>query len=152
MSEPIDYAWRDRRTLFRKVLRWFWVSAAVAVVAALAWNWHRYEKVLAAKDHEWTISGPPCPASDGFPVSSSRSPKVHEIEFGGNTLVRRFGYVTCSYVDAIRHPMAVCQFSAPGALRVVTTKGTFNFAPGIGQRATITVRGGIPQCVVAGKL
>ena len=150
-QNPTDYAWRRRRTLFGQVLQGFWLLAGLVVAAFLAWNWTRFQKVSRAKDAVWAVSGPACPSSAEFAAHSTRPEKVHEIEFDGNTFVRRFGDVTCSYVEATRDPVPVCQFSAPGELRVVTGKGTFNFVPGVGHRATVSVRDGVPQCVVIDK-
>jgi hypothetical protein len=44
----------------------------------------------------------------------------------------------------------VCQFSAPALIGVTTAERTVFYAPGVGRRATVAVRGGTPSCVLGG--
>lgn len=69
------------------------------------------------------------------------------------TFYRQFGHLTCS---GLRYGggwgtklYPVCQFTSPKALKVVTTKGEWYFAPGAGQPVTVAVPYGEVRCVLA---
>ena len=149
-NDFIDFAWRRRRTLSRIVRNRYWASAALVIVVAFALDGLRHHKLSVAKDREWTLSGAACPGSVAEVAPTQSGSKYREIEFGGNHFRRRFGHVACSYVETAFRPVPVCQFTAPGEMRVVTPRGIFNFAPGVGKKATVAVRSGVAQCVLSG--
>jgi hypothetical protein len=44
--------------------------------------------------------------------------------------------------------LKICQFFAPGRLKVTTAKGTYSFEPGAGRDASLVVRDDVPACVL----
>lgn len=100
---------------------------------------------------EWAIEGPACPA----PVQPMRfNRKPLEFSYQGIHFTRQYGAVYCVPVpdrgifSKANHP--VCQFSSPAAVTVTTGGRTVLYEPGIGQRATVTIRDGRSTCVVGG--
>ena len=73
--------------------------------------------------------------------------------FNGVRFVRRSGHVDCSAVAAGKNArqdyVPLCQFSSPIVLEVVTERGTFQFQPGVGRPATVSILDGRPRCVMA---
>lgn len=82
---------------------------------------------------------------------------LRSFEYGEATFVRRRGEVECApiYEDGGRgdtfHP--VCRFSRPEVVQVRTVDGAWQFRPGPGHPAVVSVsRGGRAQCVMANRL
>ncbi len=107
----------------------------------------------AAMRRAWNIAGPACPVVEASPtLFGAKGPKA--FEYGEIRFERRFGHVSC--VAPAKRGMVggevyrVCQFSAPAALAVTTGGRTSLYKPGVGQRATVTVRDGQVSCVVGG--
>ena len=106
-----------------------------------------------AMQKAWT-TGPPCPvvARPAWIVVGSKPPKA--FEYGGIGFARHFGHVSCVGwreggmfdPDVYR----VCQFNAPGAVTVAFGRQTISYQPGVGRRATVSVRRGQPSCVMGG--
>ncbi len=104
---------------------------------------------------EWRIEGPPCPTltREQFEARGLKARKG--LEYAGVTVSRQFGHVTCSQLRYGEGwgltSYVVCQFTSPNALRVETAKGTWYFATGMGQPATISTPHGRARCVMASK-
>ena len=103
---------------------------------------------------QWTIAGPACPvvAKPDRAVVGRRSPQF--FEYQGVRFGRQSGEVSC-VAPPEGHPLdpksyAVCQFPAPVMVSVDTGQRTVIFQPGLGRRATVTVRHGQVSCVLAG--
>lgn len=125
------------------------VMSIPASVLYASWSSQRAEKSA------WDIAGPPCPVS-ASPAAPSAGPRAlkYEFDYGGVTFARRFGHVSC--VAPRVHELLnrgfyrVCQFSGPATISVTTERRTVVFKPGVGRRATVTVRDGEPSCVLGG--
>ncbi|WP_372784392.1 hypothetical protein [Phenylobacterium sp.] len=107
-----------------------------------------------ALQRQWTIAGPACPivAKPDRAVVGRRSPQF--FEYQGIRFGRQSGEVSC-VAPPEGHPLdpksyAVCQFPAPVMVSVDTGQHTVIFQPGLGRRATVTVRRGEVSCVLAG--
>lgn len=102
----------------------------------------------------WDISGASCPvaAAPTSPLSERHPLKV--FEYGDISFSRRFGHVSCVAPGEGgpfgRTTYRVCQFTAPALIGVVTANRTVFYATGVGRKATVTVRGGEPSCVIGG--
>lgn len=123
------------------------MSIPSALVVA---NWFEMRQARAA----WAIEGPPCPrlASDALLRAARRPP--HVFDYGGVRFARQYGHASCVgfredglFNEAIYR---VCQFSAPAILAVTAGGREEAFKPGVGHRATVTIRGGRASCVVGG--
>ena len=107
-----------------------------------------------AMQKAWTITGPPCPvvARPAWIVVGSKPPKA--FEYGGIGFARHFGHVSCvawregEVFDSEIY--RVCQFNAPGAVTVALRGQTISYQPGVGRRATVSIRKGQPSCVMGG--
>lgn len=107
----------------------------------------------AAMRRAWNIAGPACPTAEASPaLFGARGPKT--FDYGEVRFARRFGHVSC--VAPPERGMVsdkvyrVCQFTAPAALSVTAEGRTSLYKPGVGRRATITVRDGQVSCVLGG--
>ena len=123
------------------------------IVSIPAWagfdTWSSQRALKAA----WTIAGPPCPAAHrNIPTGATRPPRT--FEYGGISFTRRFGHVSCVALPERgmfdESSDRICQFSAPAMIAVRTERGTTLFEPGVGRRATVTVRDGRASCVMGG--
>ena len=100
---------------------------------------------------EWAIDGPTCPIP-AHPMRFNR--KALAFSYQGVHFTRRYGGVYCVVVpdggilSKAHHP--VCQFASPAQLTVTVGHRTVLYEPGIGHRATVTIRDGRPTCVVGG--
>lgn len=100
---------------------------------------------------EWAIAGPVCPVAYG-PSLYRKPPKA--FSYQGARFTRQYGNVSCVVVpDAgpfskARH--TVCQFSGPARITVAIGRRNFAYEPDIGRKATISIRGGEPSCVIGG--
>jgi len=102
----------------------------------------------------WNISGPSCPVAALPPPSGSERRPLAVFDYGDVSFSRKFGHVSCVAPREgglfTRTTYRVCQFSAPALIGVTTAERTVFYAPGVGRRATVAVRGGTPSCVVGG--
>lgn len=98
-----------------------------------------------------TIAGPPCPTltAEEFAPRAAKTDKV--AQFNDDTYARRSGHMDCNLValPGVKDPVPVCQFTSPQVIAITTAKGSWYFAPGVGQPATIQVPDEVPACVVA---
>ena len=127
----------------------------VAVVAGSAPNFLRQRAAAVAEAKAWTITGPPCPQ---LPISETvRQPTaIKSFGYAGSGFAYAYGHVACAQIHAdggrawVRgYP--VCQFTSPGVLIVETGANRTLFAPGLGERATVSVQDGAPRCVMASR-
>ena len=102
----------------------------------------------------WNIDGPSCPVAAAPTPSASERRPLKVFEYGGASFSRKFGHVSCVAPREgglfTRTTYRVCQFSAPALIGVTTAERTVFYAPGVGRRATVAVRGGTPSCVIGG--
>lgn len=102
----------------------------------------------------WNISGPACPVAAGPPPSGSERRPLTVFDYGDVSFSRKFGHVSCVAPSEggpfARTTYRVCQFTGPALIGVTTAERTVFYAPGVGRRATVVVRGGTPSCVVGG--
>ena len=102
----------------------------------------------------WNIPGPSCPVV-AAPISSplERRP-LTVFQYGDVSFSRKFGHVSCVAPREgglfQRTTYRVCQFTAPALIGVTTAERTVFYAPGVGRRATVAVRGDTPSCVLGG--
>lgn len=102
----------------------------------------------------WTITGPPCPVvkRPDWIVVGSKPPKA--FAYGGIGFARHFGHASCvSWREGgMFDPdiFRVCQFNAPGAVTVAVGGRTTTYQPGVGHRATVSIRRGQPSCAMGG--
>lgn len=105
-----------------------------------------------AEKADWSIAGPACPVA-AQPASAVVGRKAAKsFTYGEVAFTRQFGHASCNAwrVDGPRDIVRVCQFSGPGAVTVATGGRRVVYQPGVGRRATVSVRHGTPSCVVAG--
>lgn len=102
----------------------------------------------------WDISGASCPIAATPTLSPSERWPLEVFHYGDISFSRRFGHVSCvaprEGPPFQRTTYRVCQFSAPALIGVTTAERTVFYAPGVGRRATVAVRGGTPSCVLGG--
>lgn len=122
--------------------------SVVGLIVAESWLDHRATK------RAWTIEGPPCPVVERPARAAVGSKPPRDFVFNGLTFRRHFGHVSC---QAFREDglfptghYSVCQFSGPGAVHVIGKGRRVVFQPGVGRKATVTVRRGEATCVVGG--
>lgn len=130
---------------------WFAPIALALPIIAVYQNWSKSTQLR----HEWAIEGPACPVvANPSPAATRHHKPARSFEYGDATLTRSFGAVTCGAVpENPWWPIAsyrVCRFNNPGAIVVVTPRGRTVFEPKPGFPATVTLRRGVPSCVVAG--
>ena len=137
----------------------FHVAAAVIGIGfAIGLTAHDLQKGRAsaiAEAKAWTITGPPCPH---LPIREIAQQPVTGKSFGyaGSGFAYAYGHVACAQIHAdggksLFRGYTVCQFTSPGVV-VVRTGGTATlFAPGLGERATVSVRNGEARCVMASR-
>jgi hypothetical protein len=101
----------------------------------------------------WNIVGPACPVATLSLLKAGTRP-LKVFEYGGVSFARKSGHVSCVAMaeGGVLDPSLyrVCQFSSPGRIGVTTAGQTVVFAPGVGHRATVTVRDGVASCVIGG--
>lgn len=102
----------------------------------------------------WNVAGPSCPVVAAPTPSLSERRPLKVFEYGGASFSRKFGHVSCVAPSEggpfSRTTYRVCQFTAPALIGVTTAERTVFYAPGVGRRATVAVRGGTPSCVLGG--
>ena len=140
--------------------RWLWPAlSGLAVALILGGLTARYLDIRAtriADARAWTVEGPPCPSISEAEMMRDPGGGLRSFEYGEATFVRRRGEVECApvYEDGGRgdtfHP--VCRFSRPGDIQVRTVDGAWQFRPGPGRPAVVSVsRGGRASCVLANR-
>ena len=137
----------------------------IALAAGLGLLLFRYWSNEVAETRAWTIAGPPCPAlthqaliSAGLQPAAEGDirgfPDISE-GYDGAIFARRFGYLSCAVIrengGLSLDTYPVCQFSRPVVLTITTAKGTFYFHTGDSAPATVSVKGGVPSCVMANR-
>jgi hypothetical protein len=73
------------------------------------------------------------------------------MEYEGASIARQVaGAVNCNTIHENGNgaELKICQFIGPGALRVTTPKGSYDFAPGSGVDASLVIRDDVPSCVL----
>jgi hypothetical protein len=145
---------RRRRTAAEKV-----VIAIVAVgavgfplgVATRDYLNNRTDALTLAR--EWEIYGPPCEPLTKAQFEARGLKVTKGTVYEDAQFYRQFGHMSCSGLrygagwGTTLYP--VCQFTSPKALKVVTTKGEWYFAPGTGQPVTVAAPHGEVRCVLA---
>ena len=156
MTKDLDVRARRRLTGGQKV-----VLAVAALVAAAFPAWllggsylkTRAENIARARD--WAIDGVPCPALTAaeFQARGLTAPKG--VLYEGVVFFRQFGHMACAPLrdqgGGGWRTYVACQFTSPNALKVVTRKGEWRFAPGMGRPATVTTADGVVRCVLNSK-
>ena len=103
---------------------------------------------------EWAIKGPPCQEMAQIPIFARGGRPPKPFSYKGTRFAAQLGNIFCEAVpDEGWFPKtthAVCQFSHPAGIEVTTSRRHVIFEPGMGRRATVSVRNGRPQCVMAG--
>lgn len=140
--------------------RWpLYVAAAAVglglVVAGSLPNFMRQRAADIAEAKAWDIKGSPCPQ---LPLREIERQPLTKKSFGyaGVSFAYAYGHVACAEIHAdggksLFRGYPVCQFTSPG-LVIVEMAGTKTlFAPGLGERATVTVRDGKAHCVMASR-
>ena len=136
------------------------VIGTVAVIAAgtayFSIDYLRTRDAHVATAKAWDIKGPPCPQLTAAEWTAQRQIAPKTFDYDGTTLGRVAGDASCSDVKAdggtsVLVTDKVCQFTSPAALTVTSPAGTFYYAPGAGQPATIHIHKDRPACVMASK-
>ena len=145
---------RRRLTVGQKVAI---VLAGLGFLAFAAWlyggSYLRQREAALFRAQEAAVGGPPCPqlTAAEFAARKLKAPKATQYE--GVIFARQFGHMDCSTLrygggwGTKTYP--VCQFTSPYALRIVTPKGEWFYAPGPGQPATVGAPHGQARCVMA---
>lgn len=130
------------------------IIGLIVTVAGAAPNLVRQRAAAVAEAKAWTIEGPPCPR---LPLTETARQPAATRTFGyaGAGFAYAYGHVACAQIHAdggrsLFRGYPVCQFTSPGVVMVDAAGARTLFAPGLGERATVTVRDGAAQCVMAG--
>jgi hypothetical protein len=128
------------------------VGLGVVALVALSVR-ERQMQVADSTASTEVIAGPPCPTISRATFNAGQPPAAKVFDFNGATFTRQFGHANCSVV-ATKGGMGlgsypVCQFSSPALLAVTTKRGVVYYGPGLGRKASVSVRGGLPACVMA---
>jgi hypothetical protein len=138
--------------------RWSVLAVIAAIggsAATIAPRVMRDRTTAIAEAKAWDIIGAACPQ---FPASDVRKQPTATRGFGyaGAGFTYAYGHVACAELRADGgrswfrgHP--VCQFTSPAVVGVHFGGATTYFAPGLGQRATVSIEDGRPRCVMAAK-
>jgi hypothetical protein len=145
---------RRRRTRAEKVIIALVSLGAVGFplgVATRGYLDNRAEALTLAR--EWKIDGPPCESLTRAQFQARGLKVTKGTIYEDAQFYRQFGHMSCS---GLRYGAGwgtdlypVCQFTSPKALKVVTKKGEWYFAPGAGQPVTIAAPHGDVRCVLA---
>jgi hypothetical protein len=108
---------------------------------------------LGAMRRDWTIEGPACPIVPAISNAGRGAKPPAPFTYQGVRFAYQIADASCEavpegYLTSRTYP--VCQFDAPGAVAVTTAGRTVIFEPGVGRRATVTVRDGRATCVEGG--
>src|SRR5579871_6481652 len=103
------------------------VATAVGIVAIMAGAWSKAQADDRAYAAAWTITGLPCPRIGPAWYGKLAIERPTALDFEGLRGDFAHGAVSCTEVDYDHgrrsKPFAVCQFSAPFALRLATPQG-----------------------------
>ncbi len=145
---------RQRRTTGEKVVI---AIAGLCAVALPAWLMggtflkERAENIALARD--WSVDGRPCPQITRAQFDARGLKAQKGLIYEDVKIYRQFGHLSCSSIandgGTGLGVYAVCQFTGPNVLRVVTRAGEWFFEPGIGQPATVATPHGEAHCVMA---
>jgi len=145
---------RQRRTTGEKVVIGIAILGAVGIPAALMGGTflkERAENIALARD--WSVDGRPCPQITRAQFDARRLKANKGLIYEDVKFYRQIGHMSCSSIindgGTGLGVYAVCQFTGPNVLRVVTAKGEWIFEPGMGQPATIATPHGEAHCVMA---
>ncbi len=132
---------------------WIVTVLAVAAIGAVTHYFlDKRAKELAAEARAWTVVGPPCPqvtkaVFDAQPFQARQVTNINGVRWArSSATIMCQGIASDGGRGAVLDP--VCQFSSPRVLRITTAKGDFYFVPGLGQKATVTVKDGVATCVM----
>ena len=132
-----------------------WVVGILALGSAALLAHYLLNKGLnerIADASAWTVTGPPCPTMSKEAFAAQPYEARQSFETNGIRWARSSATVMCQSIasDGGRggEVYPVCQFSAPRVLQITTPRGDFYFAPGLGKKATVTVRHDVAQCVM----
>lgn len=145
---------RQRRTLGEKVAITLALCVALAVPGwLLGGSFLKQRAANIALARDWSIDGRPCPQITRADFESRKLKAPKGLTYANAKLYRQFGHLMCSPVTndggTGLGSYAVCQFTGPNVLRVVTSKGEWIFEPGVGQPATIATPHDEAHCVMA---
>ncbi len=131
------------------------VACLALAFAGLVPRLQRDRAEAIAQSKAWTVTGPPCPSlppaeAAGWPYQARKT-----FGYAGSGFGFAIGHVACSQLHAkggrdMFRGYPVCQFTSPAVVTVEAGNLTAFFTPGLGQRATVTVKDGVITCVMAG--
>lgn len=127
---------------------------AFAAWGAAASAWAVQPPTIAPPDllAQRTAEGPPCPLARTIATPPHRP--LRAFDYQGASFAWRSGYVSCvalsEGLELRAATYGVCQFDKSALIGVTAGGRTVFYAPGVGQRATVQVRGGAPSCTVGG--
>ena len=133
------------------------MGLALAVVAGFEWVYHKnvVQPREQARLSKWTLSGPPCPIVDEAEYQLRGGARAKKKTDFAYKFTRLYGDAACTWLGdkdlTASKAFVVCQFSGPNVVKVETSKGVFNFAPGVGRSIAIEVRQGEPRCVLTAR-
>lgn len=120
---------------------------AIVAIGLVVMQTQAARKVAAETAAAWMITGPACPVpATGAPTP----PLTHPNALEDAAIVREVqGAVACNTIkeNGDGATLGICQYIAPGAMKITTPKGTYSFAPPRGVDASLIVRDGVPSCV-----
>jgi hypothetical protein len=147
----LDFGERVRRQGAPLDKLWIAAAAALVLVFPATWLLQWRETVPAARS--WSPAGRPCPEIPAQAFQARRLQAPEAFGFRGVTFFHRFGHASCRM---IRYgggrgigDYPVCQFTGPATLAVTADGQTSYYDLGVGQPATVSVRHGEVQCVMA---
>jgi hypothetical protein len=151
---PIGLRLDSRKSRTMRTLQTAGIVLLLMVIAAMplqvglaTWGAHQSLKT------EWAIRGPACPIVPQISRAALGFKPPPPFVYRHVGFAYQIGDVSCEAVPegwftGATHP--VCQFDAPAAIRVTYAGRSTIFEPGVGHRATVTVRGGKVSCVMGG--
>ena len=128
--------------------------AIAAVMGLVEWqDAHHFDRAYTT---QWTVSGPACPSVTAADVQALDLANHTPFAFASMRGSMASGIVSCTVLDLAEGrptpPYTVCQFSAPFVIALTTPRGQVYFEPGVGRKATVSLRNGQPSCVMGAKL
>jgi hypothetical protein len=146
-----DYGGRGKRRVDRILMAGGVVMLVVGgVFFVLNWRWDRAKAIALAR--AWTVAGPPCPSLTPAAAAKLENPPLIAFDDYDDHFARASGAVSCNMIkdDGGRglEAMPVCKFNSPQTLEIKTAKADVAFGPGLYRGVIVTVRHGMPTCVV----
>ena len=125
----------------------FAIASIPLTIGLTTWTDHQSLKT------EWAIQGPACPVVPEISRAAQGAKPPPPFIYQDVAFAYQIGDVFCeavpeSYFKNATYP--VCQFDAPAAISVTSRGRAVIYEPGVGRRATVTIRGGQPSCVIGG--